>query len=197
MFCLQHPTTVLIAGQHNVGKLTSFISVLKNKLIQPESQRIVWVYGEWQNAYAELQRELPQIEFVKNFQPQLCESFDARVRNLAVLEDQMENRNAHKRGTISVVKYFTQGSYHRNTTVVYTVQNLFNQDKSMRTVSLNAHYIVMFKNPRDGTQIHTLAYQMLPGYPTLLLDALKDATTVTSYDSGTVRGYLLLDCHPT
>lgn len=32
----------------------------------------------------------------------------------------------------------------------------------MRTVSLNAHYIVVFKNARDGTQIQTLAYQMFP-----------------------------------
>ena len=67
----------------------------------------------------------------------------------------------------------------------------------MRTVSLNAHYIIVFKNPRDGTQIQTLACQMFPGNPTPLLDAFKDATTVTSDDSGTARGYLLLDFHPT
>jgi hypothetical protein len=64
-----------------------------------------------------------------------------------VLDDQMENRNAHKRGTDSVVKFFTQGSNHRNMTGVYIVQNLFNQDKSMRTVSLNADYIIVLKNP--------------------------------------------------
>ena len=197
MFCFKHPTTILIAGPTQCGKTYYFINFLKNKRIQPEPQRLVWVYGEWQNAYAELQRELPQIEFVKNFQPQLYESFDPRVRNLVVLDDQMENRNAHKRGTDSVVKFFTQGSHHRNMTVVYIVQNLFNQDKSMRTVSLNAHYIIVFKNPRDGTQIQTLACQMFPGNPTPLLDAFKDATTVTSDDSGTARGYLLLDFHPT
>ena len=196
MFCFKHPTTVLIAGPTQCGKTYFFISVLKRKLIQPEPQRIVWVYGEWQSAYAELQQELPQIEFVKNFQPELYESFDARVRNLVVLDDQMENRNAHKRGADSVVKFFTQGSHHRNMTVVYIVQNLFNQDKSMRTVSLNAHYIIVFKNPRDGTQIQTLACQMFPGNPTPLLDAYRDATAVTS-DSGTKRGYLLLDFHPT
>ena len=196
MFCFKHPTTVLIAGPTQCGKTYFFISVLKRKLIQPEPQRIVWVYGEWQSAYAELQQEFPRIEFVKNFQPQLYESFDSRVRNLVVLDDQMENRNAHKRGADSVVKFFTQGSHHRNMTVVYIVQNLFNQDKSMRTVSLNAHYIIVFKNPRDGTQIQTLACQMFPGNPTPLLDAFKDATTVTS-ESGATRGYLLLDFHPT
>jgi hypothetical protein len=67
----------------------------------------------------------------------------------------------------------------------------------MRTVSLNAHYIIVFKNPRDETQIQTLACQMFPGNPTPLLDAFKDATTLTSEDSGRARGYLLLDFHPT
>jgi hypothetical protein len=91
---------------------------IKNKRIEPEPQRSVWVCGEWQSAHAAPQRELPQVEFVKNFQPQLYESFDPRVRNLVVLDDQMENGNAQKRGTDSVVKLFTQGSHHRNTTVV-------------------------------------------------------------------------------
>jgi hypothetical protein len=67
----------------------------------------------------------------------------------------------------------------------------------MQTVSLNAHSIIVFKSPRDGTQIQTLACQMLPGNLTPLLDAFKNATTVTSDDSGTARGYLLLDFHPT
>jgi hypothetical protein len=139
MFCFKHPTTILIAGPTQCGKTYFFISVLKNKLIQPEPQRIVSINGEWQNAHAELQRVLPQIEFIKDFQPQLHESFDPRMRNLVELNDQMEKRNDHKRGTDSVVKFFTQGSHHRNMTVVYVAQNLFNQDESMRTVSLNAH----------------------------------------------------------
>jgi hypothetical protein len=188
MFCFKYTTTLLIAGPTECGKTYFFISVKKNKRIQPKPQRIVWVCGERQSAYAELQRDIPQIQFVRNFQPQPYESFDPHVRNLVVLDDQMENRNAHKRGTDSVVKFFTQGSHHRKMTVVYIVQNHFNSDKSMRTVSLNAHYIIVFKNPRDGTHIQTLACQMFPGNPTPLLDAFKDATTVTSDDTGTRRG---------
>jgi len=163
MFSFKHPTTVLIAGPTQCGKTHFLISAIRHKLIQPESQRIVWVFSEWQDAYADLARDMPQIEFMKNFQPELYESFDPHVRNMLVLDDQMENKTAHKRSDDSIVKFFTQGSHHRNLTVVYIVQNLFNQDRSMRTVSLNAHYIVVFKNPRDGMQIQTLAWQMFPG----------------------------------
>ena len=194
MFTFKHPTTILIAGPTQCGKTYFLIQALKRMCIQPEPQRIVWVFSEWQKAYDELARDIPQIEFVKNYQPQLHESFDSRVRNLVILDDQMENQEAHKRSSDSIVKFFTQGSHHRNLTVVYIVQNLFNQDKSMRTVSLNAHYIVVFKNPRDGTQIQTLACQMFPGNPAPLLDAFKDATAARDDAS---RGYLLLDLHPT
>ena len=53
-------------------------------------------------------------------------------------------------------------------------------------MSLNAHYIVLFKNPRDAMQVATLGRQMYPGRSTFLLDAFKDAT-------GKPFGYLLLD----
>ena len=81
----------------------------------------------------------PKVEFVKNFNDKLYDSLDPRTRNLVVLDDQMENQLEHRRSTNSLVKFFTQGSHHRNLTVVYIVQNLLNQDLSMRTVSLNAH----------------------------------------------------------
>ena len=195
MFTFKHPTTILIAGPTQCGKTYFFIRALTDQLIQPPPERIVWVFSEWQPAYQVLAQHFPKVEFVKNFNDKLYESFDPATRNLVVLDDQMENQSAHKRSTNSIVKFFTQGSHHRNLTVVYIVQNLFNQDTSMRTVSLNAHYIIVFKNPRDGRQIHTLAGQMFPGDPAPLLAAFKDATRVTQETDS--RGYLTLDLHPT
>ena len=57
---------------------------------------------------------------------------------------------------------FTKGSHHRNLSVIYIVQNLFHQGKGNRSISLNSHYLVLFKNPRDKLQILTLAKQMYP-----------------------------------
>ena len=132
---------------------------------------------------------MPHIQFVKNFSNELYDSFDPRVRNLLVLDDQMENKAAHKRGDNAVAKFFTQGSHHRNLTVVYIVQNLFNQDTSMRTISLNTHYMVLFKNPRDATQIRTLGCQMYPENARMLTDAYRDATARP-------YGYLLVNLRP-
>lgn len=53
-------------------------------------------------------------------------------------------------------------------------------------MSLNAHYLVLFKNPRDATQVSTLARQMYPGRNKFLVEAFKDATAKP-------YGYLLID----
>jgi hypothetical protein len=71
---------------------------------------------------------------------------------------------------------FSQGSHHRNLTL-QIAQSLLNQDKSMRTVSLDSHYLVLFKNPREMTQIHSLARQTYPKQAWTLVDAFDDATS--------------------
>jgi len=43
-------------------------------------------------------------------------------------------------------------------------------------MSLNAHYMVLFKNPRDASQFAYLARQMYPGFSKFAIEAYKDAT---------------------
>jgi hypothetical protein len=53
-------------------------------------------------------------------------------------------------------------------------------------MSLNSHYLVLFKNPRDALQVATLGRQMYPNNSKFLVEAFKDATDKP-------HGYLLLD----
>ena len=71
---------------------------------------------------------------------------------------------------------FTQSSHHRNISVVFLAQNLFPKNKFARTVSLNAHYMVLFKNPRDVSQFANLARQMYPKKSQFSVEAYRDAT---------------------
>ena len=70
--------------------------------------------------------------------------------------------------------------------MIYVVQNLFEKGPESRTVSLNAHYMVIFKNPRDASQISHLARQMYPGRGKYLQEAFVHATSKP-------YGYLLVD----
>ena len=75
--------------------------------------------------------------------------------------------------------------HHRNASVIYITQNMFQQSKSSRTISLNSRYMILFRNERDKNQIKTLAQQMQA--PHLLL-AYENATSMD-------HGYLVVDFH--
>jgi len=90
-----------------------------------------------------------------------------------------------------IVRYhiFTKISHHRNISILHLTQNLFDKNKYARTISLNAHYIVLFKNPRDASQFAMLARQMYPNASKFALEAYRDATERPF-------GYLFVDLKP-
>lgn len=171
---LRHPAPILVSGPTGCGKTQFLSNLLLRKMIQPEPERIIYVYGDWQPAYDKIKEKYPHAEFVKDFDDSLYDTLQPTTRNLVVFDDQMSNEDA--RNNTGLMRYFTQGSHHRNATVVYIVQNLFDKGKAMRTASLNSHYIILFKNPRDKGQVRSLAQQMYPQNTRFLVRAFEDAT---------------------
>ena len=172
----QHPFTCIVAGPTQSGKtefVKRFIENLED-MVTPLPTRIVWSYGEWQPAYQTL---LDNVDFVQGL-PDL--PVYSKEPLLVVIDDQMHGVDRR------ITSLFTKGSHHRNLSIVYIVQNLFDQHKEHRTISLNSHYLVIFKNPRDGSQIVHLAKQMYPGKTHYLRQAFALAT-------GQPHGYLLID----
>jgi len=88
-----------------------------------------------------------------------------------------------------VADIFTKIYHHRNISILHLTQNLFDKNKYARMISLNAHYLVLFKNPRDAGQFATPARQMYPSSWTFAIEAYKDATSAP-------YGYLLIDLKP-
>ena len=120
-------------------------------MIDPAPERVTWYYGEWQLAYENL--DIPNL----HLQEGLPSSFDADKRNVVVLDDLVAETDGR------VTDLFTKKSHHSNTSVIYLVQNLFSRNKESRTICLNTQYMVVFKNPRDASQITNLAKQMYAG----------------------------------
>ena len=165
----------MIAGMTGSGKTAwaRFLLQQASATIYPPLERIVWCYSQWQPAYTEMLVAMPHIEFVKGI-PTVLEQdsyFDMNKRNLIVFDDQMIDASKDKR----IVNLFTRGSHHRNLSVIYIVQNLFHQGKGSGSISLNSHYLVLFKNPRDKLQILTLAKQMYPGQTDFFLNQHEEA----------------------
>ena len=176
----KHLFTSLVAGPTGCGKTEWVIRFIThvNELMCPAPARIIYSYSEWQPSYWRLPSTVELVEGI----PILPECSDDSI--LLVVDDQMDKINA------DVSRLFTKGSHHRNISVIYIVQNVFDKNKDFRTVSLNTHYLVVFNNPRDRTQVVHLAKQMYPGQTDYVKDAFSKAVK-------NPYGYLLVDLKQT
>ena len=184
-FSFIHPSTILISGPTQSGKTHFVTEVISNKLIQPFPNRIIWLYKEWQDTYERLKAIVPEIVFHRGIQEELLESITPTETNLVVIDDLMGQAAESKK----ITELFTQESHHRNLTVILIVQNLFYRGKEMRTISLNAHYFVLYKNPRDKTHIRFLAQQIYPENWKFLVNVFTHATREP-------HSYLIINLHP-
>jgi hypothetical protein len=89
---------------------------------------------------------------------------------LVIFDDTMTDITNH------FEQVFTNLSHHQNTSVIFITQNLFYNDKSYRTMSLNTDYLFVMKNARDKLQIINLAKQFCPGNSTYVIQSFIDAT---------------------
>ena len=172
----KHPFTCVIAGPTGSGKtvwVSRFLAQI-GLLMTPTPEEIIWCYGEWQPGY----NKMRGVTFVEGLTK--IEDWQGHRRRLVIIDDLMSETDDR------VTKLFTKGSHHRDLSVMYIVQNLFGKNKEHRTITLNSHYMVVFKNPRDASQITHLAKQMYPGKLKYVQEAFKDATSKP-------HGYLLFD----
>jgi hypothetical protein len=187
-----HPATHSIFGPSFSGKSTYLKNLLmhRDKLIQPNAERIVFIYSEEQPHYfQELKRITPQIEFIKGLQTaESSLELDPNVRSLLIFEDLFLEALSSK--------YFmdltTKIAHHSNASVIYTSQNMYQQSRWAKSISNQSKYIVLFKNVRDVNQIKYLGQQVLGsnGGGQMLNRVLNDVTKDNKF------GYLILDLHP-
>ena len=176
---LKHPFTSVFAGPTQSGKTTLIKKIIfyNKNLIFPNIDRIIYCYTRWQKVY----EEMKNVEFNKGILD--VETLDSNINNLVILDDLMTEGEQDK----TILNLFTVDSHHKNTSVIYVTQNLFSQGKFSRSISLNAHYMILLNNPRDRAQISFLARQMFPTNPNYLIECYDDAVDNDNY------GYLFID----
>ena len=89
----------------------------------------------------------------------------------------------------SISDLFTKGVHNNYLSVFVLTQNLYQQGKFSRTISLNASYIICFNNPRDKEQLIYLGRQMLGSKDSakVFQEIVKDCF------ENKPHGYILLD----
>ena len=129
-------------------------------MISPVPKKVLFCYKYWQPSYTEILKIMPDITFHQGMPKGLIQSkyLDPTVPSLTVFDDLM--RTVMNDDTAADV--FTEGEHHLNISVVFIIQNLFFQWKQSRTISVNAHYLILLKNPRDRQQVEVFERQVYP-----------------------------------
>ena len=174
----QHPFTCMLAGPTSSGKTVLVKSIIENhkKTLyfsgeSPETLKVVWAYGQWQSFY-DLPTNNCQVEYIDGLPSE--EEIDELKPSLIIIDDLMTELGNNK----SLTNIFTKGSHHKNISIIFITQNIFHQGSQMRTISLNCHYFILMKNPRDQGQIVSLASQVYSKNRKFLVEAYHDATSV-------------------
>ena len=148
----------------------------RNEIFTEKIEKVLFFYDTYQKKFddyvskIELIQGLPTLEIFKNAD-----------RCLLILNDLMH----HPQDVIT--KIFTVYVHHYNSSVMFTAQNLFN--KNICEILLNSHFVILFKNCPDATQIQHFQWQAFTNKAKDLYEACKNAVA-------TPRGYLALDFRP-
>ena len=178
-------STACISGATKSGKTTWLFRLLKNKkvMFSEPVKKILYCYGIYQDTFDAMKRDIEGIEFLHGVPTQSeIEGFADGQHNLVILDDLSEQVVKDP----NMERLFIQGAHHLNLSVFFVSHNCFRQGKCARTIALNTHYTVLFRNIRDGQQISLLGKQMYPGNNKALVEAYEDATS-SKY------GYLVID----
>lgn len=188
----RHPFTMIMSGPTQSGKSTLLARILDNKDVMFKDwndkrlkfKKIAWHHDADQHLHKELKRiKKPRIKFERGLPDEEVLKLNKKPMLLIIDDLMKETPNSDVVGNI-----FTKISHHNNISVIYLIQNLFaNQGRGgnqQRDISLNSHYVILMKNPRDALQPKVLGAQM--DKRPFMADIYDDATK-KSY------GYLMLD----
>jgi len=174
----KHPFTCLLAGPTQCGKSTFTKRFLKYIYNLVDTQIMQIIYCSPEMSRPDLS-DCPVPVIFLDFIPE-AEMFKDKKHRVVVIDDMMGECNDQ------VVDLFTKNSHHLSVSVFFICQNIFHRNKRQRDISLNSHYIVAYKSPRDRAQFAALARQVHPTNVSYLDEIFEDATNDP-------YGYLLLD----
>lgn len=82
------------------------------------------------------------------------EELDSSIPKLLICDDMMESCSQ------TIAEIFTKHAHHRNLSIIFITQNLYQKSQHMRNMNLNSSYLVLFRTPRDVNQLEYLSRQM-------------------------------------
>jgi hypothetical protein len=185
-FKFKSPNLLVISGSTMSGKsyLCSKIVLARNEIIEPTPERVIWVYGIWQDElFRELQENVPGIVFCNGMDE--LRKMELPSNSLLAIDDCMTSLA----DSTEAVDLFTKQIHHKKLFVIYMVQSLYMKSKYNTLLQRQAGYIILFQNKRNAYETQQLGRE-LGLTPTDIKYLYKDASKYLK------RVYMLFVCVP-
>ena len=163
---------LFVSGPSRCGK-TFFISELLENIdtfSKDPPETVLYIYKVWQTKFDEMKSVVDGfIEDNENIVQQLKEL--ALGQRVFVIFDDLIN----SKSLVDIATLFTVDGRHMNMSMAFLTQRMFVNNEHFRQISQNCDYFCVFKNPRNSSEIRTLAQQLTPGSLDLI-EIYKEAT---------------------
>lgn len=181
---LKAPFTMMIVGPTGSGKTVFVLKMMRraHQITDYPPAEIIVCYSVWQPIYDSMRSISTPVRFHEGVLS--SEDLPTDRKHRWIIVDDLMTESTNSSHSKDMANMFTRESHHRNMSVLFVSQNLF--PRGGRVLSINSHYIVLFKNPRDSSSIMHLAKQISPGNVSHVVDSYKNATREP-------YSYLLLD----
>jgi hypothetical protein len=163
---------LFISGPSRCGKTFYVSELLENieSFAKEPPETVLYVYKIWQSKFDEMKTVVDLfVEDNENVIQQIKEvSLGQRI--FVIFDDLINSKSL---GDIATL--FTVDGRHMNMSMAFLSQRMFVNNEYFRQISQNCDYFCVFKNPRNSSEIRTLAQQLTPG-SLGLIEIYKEAT---------------------
>ena len=183
------PTTIALYGPTQSGKTSFVLNLLKhsNKMFTEKVDEIYYCYEAWQECYNTI-KHVDGVDKVLMYKgmPSVdqCKKWSYMKQHVIVVFDDLMTELSNDK---DMIKFVTVYSHHMRITMLVLLHNIF--PPKLRTMSLNTHYVVLFKNKRDTLQVEMFARRVMKDRVKYFFGCYKKAVS-------TPYGYLFVDMHP-
>ena len=182
------PSTVAIFGATLSGKSTLCKKMIEQSkyLFTHPIKKIMYCYGMYQQIFEDMASNIDNFQLHAGLPSrETIDNFATNSEHTMIVLDDLQQEMCKDP---QMEKLFTQLAHHLFITVVFMANNLFYKNFS-RTITVNLHVLIIFRNARDAQQIRCLARQIYP---------LKSEEFINAYLDSTSKpyGYFVVDLSP-
>ena len=152
---------IFLCGPSRCGKTVFIKDLLENmsSITKQNISKVIYVYKVWQSIFEDMHSQGLVNIFLEE-----KDNIIEKIKNLAygetsliIFDDLINSKNLEEISNLFVVD-----GRHLNYSLIFTSQRMFVNNEYFRQISNNCDYIVVFRNPRNYSEIRTLAQQLTP-----------------------------------